>query len=174
MKKSKSGKKTPLILLVIALILLVVGINVLAKPMTYGLNYDHVSMYEGDEFNGSMVFYSDNTMKIKNTNFDGEMESFYYYKDGYIFFIMVQTQEEYEAEAAAIDENFEEAVNTPFYASKINAFRLSSEAADGFKTVYVCKSAVFKAIVFGVVELVLIAVASVSLIVSKKTKCKEQ
>ena len=112
-------------------------------------------------------------MVVRNTNFNEEIKFFYYYKDGYVFFALAETQEEYEKEVAAINADFEGAVDTPFYASKINAFRLSSEGLDDYITVYLCQSAIMMAVAMGVIELVLIGIAIASAIRSKKENHKE-
>lgn len=113
-------------------------------------------------------------MVIRNTNLGEEFQSFYYYKDGYIFFTLAETEEAYKTEVEAINADFEGAVNSPFYASKINAFRLSSEGPDGYQSVYICQQATFMAIIGGAVDLVLMALAIVSFAVSIKAKYKEE
>ena len=55
-----------------------------------------------------------------------EMKSRYYYKDGYVFFTLAQTDEGYKKEIISINENFDEAIKTPFYADKINSFQLET------------------------------------------------
>lgn len=155
----RSCRITALILAAAAIILLIVGIYGMTRPMSYGTNYYHASFYEGDDFQGSMIFYPDNTMTVRNTNFDEEVKFLYYYKNGYIFFTLATTEAEYKAEVAAIDEDFEKAVNTPFYASKINAFALTSEGLDDYATVYLCQISIMMAVVLGVAELVLIGVS---------------
>ena len=85
-----------LILAVLAIAVLVAGIYAINRPMAYGTSYYHASVYEGSDFSGSFTFYPDNTMVIQNTNFAEATNSFYYYKDGYIFFTLAATEEEYE------------------------------------------------------------------------------
>ena len=168
MNKMRSCRKTARILAVTAIILLIVGIYGMTRPMSYGTDYYHAAFYEGEDFNGTMAFYSDNTMVIRNTNFDGEYKSYYYYKNGYIFFTLAQTEAEYQEEVTAINADFEGAVNAPFYASKINAFRLSSEGPDGYKSVYICQLPVMMLVVWGAVELALIGFAIATGIRRKK------
>ena len=172
MKKSLSYAKTAVILLLIAIILLGIGIYGLTRPLSYGSCYYHASFYEGEDFNGTIAFYPDNTMVISNTNFDEEMKLLYYYKDGYLFFTLAQTEEEYEKEVAAINEDFEGAVNVPFYASKINAFKFSPEGLDGYTSVYICQDSIMMTMVWGAIELVLIGIAIASVIRCKKAKCR--
>lgn len=159
MNKRRSCRITALILTVAAILLLGVGIYLLTRPISYGMSYYHASVYDSDDFNGSMTFYADNSMLVRNTNFGEEMKSLYYYKDGYIFFALAQTQEAYEEEVAAINKDFEGAVNTPFYASRINAFTLTSDGPDGYRSVYTCTQMVYVAIIGGIVELALMALA---------------
>ena len=172
MKKRTSCKLTVLILALVALVFLVVGIYGMTRPIFYGSSYYHAAFYEGEDFNGTMTFYPDNTVLIQNTNFDEEFQSCYYYKDGYMFFIFSETPEAYEAEVAAINADFEGAVNTPFYASKINVFRHTSEGFDGYRSVYICQLAVMMAVLWGAVELALIGLAVASAVRCKKIKCR--
>ena len=172
MNKMRPCRITALILAAIAIILLVVGIYGMTRPMSYGSDYYHAVFYDGEDFNGTMTFYPDNTMMIRNTNFDEDMKLFYYYKNGYVFFPMAQTEAEYQEEVAAINADFEGAVNAPFYGSKINAFRLSSEGPDGYKSVYICQLPVMMLVVWGAIELALIGFVIATVIRGKKEKCK--
>ena len=174
MKKFLSGAKTAVVLLVVFVLLMGVYGFMMIRPISYGMAYDYITIYEDDEFCGSMTFYTDNTMLIRNTNFDTEIKSFYYFKDGYVFFVLAQTEEEYEEEVATINADFEGAVNSPFYAYKINAVRISSEGPDGYKSVYTCKPAVFLAVAGGIVGLTLIGLAWVSATLAKKTKTENK
>ena len=98
------------------------------------------------------------------------MTEYYYYKDGYVFNLMAATEEEYETEAAYINENFDEAVASPFYASKINAFKQVAVGMDEYVTTYTCNGAVIFAIVGGIGVLALIALTLTSFSLSKKNK----
>ena len=169
MDKMSSWRVASLILAVIAAVLLVAGIYGMTRPMSYGSEYYHASFYEGEDFNGSMVFYADNTMVIRNTNLDEEYKSYHYYKDGYIFFTLAQTEKEYREEVAAIEADFEGAVDAPFYASRINVFRLSSVGPDGFRSVYACQVSIMMLVIWGAVELALIGSA-----ISLATRSKKQ
>ena len=100
MNKMRSCRIKALIPAVIAIVLLVVVIYGTSSPMSYGCDYYHAAFYEGEDFNGTMVFYPDNTMVIRNTNLDEDYKAYYYYKNGYIFFILVQTEAEYQRLAA--------------------------------------------------------------------------
>ena len=171
--KMKSNRTKVLILAVIAIIWLVVGTYGITRPIAYGVNYYHATMYEGDDFNGTMIFHPDGTMIVRNTNFNEDLALRYYYKDGYIFFPMPDTDAEYTSEVAAINADFEGAVNSPFYASKINAFQLSSEGLDGYQSVYLCQISIMMVVFWGIIELVLIGIAIASVVRCKKMKCGE-
>ena len=169
MKKFLSSTKTLSILLVVTIISLVFYAYMLARPISYGMNYHNETAYEGGVFEGTMKFDSDGSMVNRNTNFEEEMKSRYYYSDGYIFYTLAQTDEEYEEEVVSINENFDEAINTPFYADEINVFKLVAAEADGYSTDYICVFAIVFAIVGGIIELVLFTLICASLIIRKKT-----
>ena len=170
MKKFIACTKTTIVLLVVALISLAFYTYMLARPISYGMGYYNETEYEGGVFEGTLTFYADGTMTIDNTNFNGEMQYRYYYKNGYVFSLVAETDAEYEEEVAYINNNFEEAVDAPFYASEINAFKQISSEMDGYSAVYTCTSAVVFAIVYGVVELILIGLTCLSFILGKKAK----
>lgn len=171
--KMKTNRTKALILIVIAIIWLVAGIYGMTRPIAYGVNYYHATMYEGDDFNGTMIFHPDNTMVVRNTNFDEDMAFRYYFKDGYVFFPMPDGDAEYASEVEAILADFEGAVSNPFYASKISAFQISSDGLDGYQSVYICQISIMMAVIWGVIELVLVAIALVLLSRSKKETSKE-
>ena len=156
MDKMKSKRNAALIFAIVAIAFLVVGIYGLTRPISYESDYYHAAFYEGEDFNGTMTFYSDNAVVIRNTNLGEDMKFLYYYKNGYVFFPVGETQEEYEKEVAAIEADFEGAVNSPFYASKINAFRCASEGPDGYRSVYICQISILMVVLWGAMELVLI------------------
>ena len=170
MKSVFSCLKTAVALAVIAALLLAVYLYMIVRPISYGMDYRNVTEYDGGVFEGAMTFHTDSTMSNRNTNLDEIFESRYYYSDGYIFFTLAETDEDYAAEVAAIEDNFEEAVQAPFYADRINAFRLVAEEGDGYSAVYTCTSAIVLAAVGGAVELVLIGLAAASFVLYRKNK----
>ena len=172
MKIFLSNKKTVITLLVATILLLCFYAYMLARPISYGMAYHNETEYEGGAFEGTMKFYSDKTMVNTNTNFEEELTSRYYYKDGYLFFTMAQTDEEYESEVAQINEDFDAAVRQPFYAGKINAFRIVLEN-EGYSLVYTCQPAIVFAVVGGLVELALFGVALRGLLFTKKSEKEE-
>ena len=174
MNNTRSYQIRAMILVVLAIALLVVGIYGMTRPLAYGCDYYHAVFYDGEDFNGTMTFYSDNTMVFRNTNFEEDITFFYYYKNGYVFFGMSQTESEYQEEVAAIDADFEGALNTPFYASKINPFKLSSEGPDGYKSIYLCQSSIMMVVVWGAIELVLIGFAVATVSRGKKENAKHK
>ncbi len=165
MKNVLSCKKIAVVLLIITVLSVAFYAYMLARPISYGMAYHNESAYEGRVFEGTMRFYADKTMVNRNTNFENEMNSRYYYKSGYVFFTQAKSDEGYENEVAAINKNFDEAIKIPFYADKINAFRLVMPEGDSFETVYTCTSAIVFAafggvILFGLVGLTLFSFRS--------------
>ena len=173
MKKFLSCTKTATLLLIVTLLVLGFYVYFLARPISYGMNYHSEYVYEGVTFEGNMIFSTGNTVTVNNSNYDEDMEFFYYYKDGYVFTLIAETEEEYEEEVDYIEENFEEAVNSPFYATKTNAFKQVVEGPDGYTTFYTCQFAIVLAVVLGVVELMLIGLTVLSWILWKKSGRKE-
>ena len=174
MKNILSKTKTAIILLVITVLLLGSYICIIANPVTYGMKYRNEMVYEGEVFKISLKYSPDGKVIGENTNFDEPFEMYYYYKDGYVFNLMATNDEEYEAEVAAINANFDEAVATPFYAMKSNAFKQVGVGLDDDVTTYTCIGAIIFAIVGGIDRLLLIALTVSSFVLSKKAKNKEQ
>lgn len=171
--KKPSRKIIAAICLVVAILVLALNIYLIARPISYGWGYYAEDEYQGIQYEGAMKFNADGTMVLRNSNHGREMEAYYYYKDGYIFFTMAETDEAYEEEVAYINENFEEALNTPFYADKINAFTLKADGPDGYTVVYTCTQAIVFAIIGGVIELALMGLAFANLSAHKKAKQEE-
>ena len=96
MKNILSCTKTALILLVATIILLVASVYMIVRPISYGFGYHNETVYENTVFKGTIKFYPDGTMSVGNANFDEEMMFRYYYKDGYVFSTVAETEEEYE------------------------------------------------------------------------------
>lgn len=173
MKNILSYTKTTIILLLLTVLFLGFYTYMLARPISYGMSYHNEIVYEGVAFEGDSKFYPDGKVLNDNTNFEEPFEDYYYYKDGYVFFLLAQTEEEYESEVAYINENFDEAVDSPFYAVKINAFRYFPEGIDREITTYTCTGAIIFAVAGGVSVLVLIALTVSSFALSKKSKNEE-
>lgn len=173
MKKILSCTKTAVILLLVTILALCLYIYMLARPISYAMPYHNETVYEGVAFEGTLKFYSNGKALNKNTNFEEVLEDYYYYKDGYIFTLMAKTDAEYEAEVAYINENFQEAIASPFYAAKINAFRQTNIGPDGYNTTYTCTGAIIIAVAGGVVALALIVLTISSFALCKKAKDKE-
>ena len=173
MKNILSKTKTAIILLIVTVLLLGSYVYIIASPVTYGMKYRNETVYEGEVFKGSLKYSPDGKVIGENTNFDEPFEMYYYYKDGYVFNLMATNDEEYEAEIAYINENFDEASSTPFYAFKTNAFKQVAVGTDADVTTYTCQGAIVFAIVGGIGILLLIALTVSSFILSKKAKNKE-
>ena len=80
----------------------------------------------------------------------------------------ILSSEEYEAEIAYINENFDEAVASPFYAVKTNAFKQVAVGMDKDATTYTCTGATLFAAAGGVAALALIALTVSSFALSKR------
>ena len=87
--------------------------------------------------------------------------------------LVAKNDAEYEAEVAQINENFDEALATPFYAVKTNAFKQVAVGMEEDATTYTCMGAIIFAIVGGIDRLLLIALTVSSFVLSKKAKNKE-
>ena len=172
MKKTTS-KKVAILCIVAAVLVLAAIVFLIARPISYDWGYYAKVDYQGQPFEGAMKFSKDGTMVARNSNNGLEMDAYYYYKDGYVFFTVAQTEEEYEEEIAYINENFEEACNTPFYADKINAFQMVMSGPDGYDIAYTCTQTIVFVIIAGVIELSLIGLACLNLIACKKAKQEE-
>ena len=173
MKNILSKTKTTIILLIVTVLLLGSYVYIIASPVTYGMKYRNETVYEGEVFKGSLKYSPDGKVISENTNFDEPFEMYYYYKDGYVFNLMATNDEEYEAEVAYINENFDEAVASPFYAVKTNAFKQVAAGMDEDATTYTCTGAIVFAVAGGVVVLALIALTGSSFSLSKKAKGKK-
>ena len=174
MKNILSYTKTVVLLLIVTALSLGFYAYMLVRPISYGMSYRVETVYESEVFEGSIKFYADRTMVNRNTNFAEEMHSRYYYKNGYIFFTLAETEDEYEAEVTYIDEHFEEAVAAPFYAAKINAFSMLSKGLDGYTNAYTCTPLVAFAVVCGIFEILLIGLTCASFLLWKKAGIEQQ
>ena len=173
MKKFLSNKKTAIIFLVVAVLLLGVYTYMLARPVSYGMEYYNKTTYMGTEYESTQKFNNDTTMLTINKSFPDGRTSRYYYKNGYVFDVVASTDVAYEKEVEYINNNFETAVKTPFYANKINAFKIEATGIDGYTLVYTCKGAVAIAVVGGVIVFALIGFTVVSFIFSNNSKGKK-
>ena len=170
MKKLLSKKTTSIPLLILTVLLVASYVYLLTCPIAYGLKYRNEVVYDGQVFKGSLKYTADGKVISENTNFDEPIEMYYYYKDGYVFHLIATNDEEYEAEVAYINKNFDKAVGTPLYASEINAFKQVAVGMDEDVTTYTCAGAFIFAIVGGIDRLLLIALTAYSFVLSKKAK----
>ena len=173
MKNILSKTKTAIILLIVTVLLTGCYVYLLTCPIAYGMKYRNETVYEGEVFKGSLKYSPNGKVISENTNFDEPLEMYYYYKDGYVFNLMATNDKEYEAEVAYINENFDEAVASPFYAVKTNAFKQVAVGMDEDATTYTCIGAIIFAIVGGINRILLIALTAYSFVLSKKAKNKE-
>ena len=173
MKNILSKTKTAIIFLIVTVLLLGSYVYIVANPITYGMKYRNETVYDGETFVGSLKYLPGGKVISENTNFDEPFEMYYYYKDGYVFNLVAKTDEEYEAEVAYVNENFDEALASPFYAVKTNAFKQVAVGMDEEATTYICTGAIVFAVAGGTVLLALIALTVSSFALSKKAKNKE-
>ena len=174
MKRLLTCKRMAFILLVATIITLGFYVYMVARPISYGMPYCVEIEYDGETFEGSMTFKPDTTLLYRNTNFDGEMKSRYYYKNGYLFFVMAQTDKEYEEEVEIINESLENSVIEPLGAYKISAFTLGMSDDDGGEFVYTCTGATLFAWIGGAFELILVALTCVAAALSLKSKKEKE
>ena len=170
MKNILSKTPTAIILLIVTVLAIGCYACIVANPVTYGMKYRNETVYEGEVFKGSLKYSPDGKVISENTNFDEPLELYYYYKDGYVFNLLATNDEEYEAEVAAINANFDEAVATPLYAFKTNAFKLVAQGLDDDVITYTCGGAKTLAIVGAINRLLLIALTAYSFVLAKKAK----
>ena len=174
MKKILSNIKAAIILLAVTVLALGFYGYMLLRPISYGMPYHNVTEYVGGYFEGTQTYYPDGTVVTRNTNFEGEAIGRFYYKDGYVFSLMAETDEEIEAEIAEINADFEAALEIPFYAGKIDAFKQIPKEVYGYTSDYTCTSAIVFAVAFGIFELALIALTAFSFVLAKKTKVNDE
>lgn len=172
MKKLLSCAKTATVLLIASFLFLGFNVYMFVRPISYGMDYECKTTYAGVKFEGKLKFNEDGKMITVNSSFKNGTESRYFCKDGYVFFLTATTDEAYESEVKEINKNFKEAIKTPFYASKINAFKLVSEGPDGYKLTYTCTSAIVLAVINSVCELALIVLTVIAFRFGKKANCE--
>ena len=130
--------------------------------------YNNKTEYDGGVFEGTIEFTRDGKQIITNSNLEEMLVSRYYYKDGFVFFLAAETDEEYDAEVAKINEDIEMAKSIPFYADEITAFRMIASENDGYETVYTCTSAIAVAKALCALCIVSAALALVSIVFKKR------
>ena len=102
MKSILSNTKTAIILLIVTLLSLGFYTYMLLRPISYGMNYHIEVEYEGETFEGDVKYRRDGTVINKNSTFDKEIEGYYYYKDGYVFTLLTETEEQRAAEGSVL------------------------------------------------------------------------
>ena len=177
MKKVFSSPKTAIILLLVTVLFLGYYAYMLIRPISYGMNYDIEMVYDGETFKESFKYYSDGRVVCNSSGYNEEMTYYYYYSNGYVFNLIAETEEECQEEIDYINANFDEAVSSPYYATKTNAFCQVDEFMDendaNLTYTYTCTGAIIFAIVGGVGALLLVALTVFSFVLFKKAKAKE-
>lgn len=175
MKKIITSKITLFTSLTIAVLFLAFYIFMLVRPISYGMMYSFKGEltfpYEGStmtvDWESEMTFHSNNKATIRNTNND-TYEDYYYYKDGYLVFCMVDNEDAYKAKVAEIEANWENIKNDEL-AYKINAFAITSQTVD-LDLVQKCNGTIILAVLGGIFELLVIGLTVTSFVVGNKTK----
>ena len=167
-------KKPTIVVFLVVIALIGFYTFLFASPISYGMGYHNVSSYEDVIFENTMTFFRDGTVIVRSTNFAEDFYARYYYKDGYVFVLLAETEEDYEKEVAQINADFDTAVATPFYANKINAFRMVAEESDGYATIYNCVPKILLAIAGSFVGAVVVVLGGVSESHSRKVKRNAQ
>lgn len=140
---TKNGLLLKAWICLIAFALLLGGVIYLAvRPISYNMEYYGEIDDEYGFFAGRRYYTREGYEIIKNTNYDLPGVGFYYYKDGYVFSLRSETEEQVALETEKINNRWEDALKVDFYACEINAFRLISIRPDGAVTVYLCKDAI--------------------------------
>ena len=170
MKKILSKATYPIILLVIAALFLAFYVYMIARPISYGMEYHFKGTVLGYEFETTTVFKTNNKALFINESLEEPQESYYYYhKGGWIFMCYAANEEEYLAEVERIKADLEGTQASEMYAFRISAFSYSyGDPADGSEVVQTCAFAKNFAVVGALVELFLIAITAVAFTRRKK------
>lgn len=179
MKKFLSKMWVMILLLVLAVGGLALYIGMLARPISYGMAYtysDTVSVgVEETTMEMRLKFKNSSKvdMTIKSEGTESTMEMWYYRegrKIALLSHVSEMTEEQYNQEV----ENFK-ADKTLFEnsAAEINAFRIKFDTEDSIMSDMKCNGAVVFAVVWGVVELALIAFGALSLVFFLKDRKDE-
>ena len=172
MKKFISDIRVAIVLLAIAVASVAVLLYASLRPVSYGMGYYNSEVYDGIEFKAIHTFGKGKEMTIRSTTFSEELTCYYYYRDGYVFSLGADTEEGYAEEVKTINDDFEAALNAPFYAVRINAFSFISEGPDGYTTVYTCYPAIMLVVVLGGVALIFAALGTLSLVLYRRARSR--
>lgn len=159
----------------LAFILLLGSVMYLAlRPVSYNMKYYGESNDEYGFFAASRYYTRDNFLFIKNTNFDLPLVDYYYYKDGYVFTLRSETEEQYAKEIEKINSRWEDALKVDFYSDAISAYTLTYIRPDGAKTVYLCKGAIVLTAISAAAALVCAGLSAVYFVRYRKVKKEER
>ena len=174
MKIILSKAKTAIILVLITVILSGFYAYMLGRPVSYGWKYYNETVFEGVHFEGYFTFDRNGIVHMQNSNFDETFERYYFLKNGYLFILSAQTEDERIEEISYIEENFEESTAMPYYGMKTNAFLhgygAEVEGREEIDIVYACKGIVIFAVFVGVLLVALIVFSCLSVVLSIKAK----
>ena len=79
MKKFLACTKTAIIFLLVTVLFLGFYAYMLARPISYGMSYYNETTYDGGVFEGTLRYYPDGTVTNKNSNFNYEELTDYYW-----------------------------------------------------------------------------------------------
>ena len=177
MKKLLSKKWFMITSIAVAVAMLVFYIIMLARPISYGMNYKYSTSVEGEELTTIVNVKNNKTaiMTVKTEFTTIETEMWIYYHDNYIYIVGSKEEmkeSDYDAEVLYIEDNRAEAMN--YYKDesmlfKTGAFKMEVEG-DELK----CNGAVVFSILMGIVEMALIGLAITSSIFALKKKPEEK
>ena len=187
MKKFLSKMPVMIVFLSLAVVGLVFYIVMLARPISYGMTYSYTQTVEteqdatesglpiGSEVSMHLKFKSDKRAEVTMTLGENSITTEIWIvrmgnKVAMLDAVSEMTEEQYNQEV----ENFK-ADKTLFEnsAAEINAFRIKFDTEDSIMSDMKCNGAVVFAVVWGVVELALIAFGALSLVFFLKDRKDE-
>ena len=167
-----SKTKVALSLLIFTVIFLSLYTYMLARPISYGMDYHNEMVYDGIHLEGRITFHLDGTATITSEDNNTSVEQPWYYLNGRMFFLRGMTEQERADEIEYINQNFEEVAADPYYSANFNAFAYTNDYFEPH-IIYACKSLIVFAVSGGVFAIFMIYLTVRSFVLSKKAKCKK-
>lgn len=144
-----------------------------ARPISYNMGYHGETNDEYGYFSAERYFTRDNLVIIKNTNYDLPLVGFYYYKDGYVFDLRADTEEQCVEEIELINNGWDDAINELFYSEYINAYKMIFNRPDGVIVTYICSDAIVLTAVSAVASLLAAALSCANFVRYQREKREE-
>ena len=157
MKNILSKTRTAIVLLLVTVIFLGVFTFMLTRPISYGMPYHDETAYDGIPFEVTWTFYPDSTVIIDNDNYNEPAVDYYYYRDGHMFFLWVDSPERCQKLTEFIDETYENVEDIPLSPYELNAFTLTSDMVEDLEFILACKGLIVFTVFGGIVAIALIA-----------------